>query len=427
MKQCILVMFVNSLMSSDYFTLKEFDNFKYIISKGAVVRKVLNQYPNLKAPASTSILTGEFPYRHGIFFDNFDICVRRYREKEYEDIRVPTILDLFKENGNNVSVISWPIMGNSNFKYNFMNIKSTKFHDIVRGILKGSSFYMLKNILKYSNILKVNMQPENDNFSSILAMELLEKRKSNVIFLNFNHLDYARRRYYENSENTIDALKSIDRRVGDFLSWCDNKNILKDLTMFVVSNGGVYDCKNSININYAFLKNDLLSINNRGKIKNYIAYAHCDGGSAFIYLKNPNNANDYGRVKVFLDDFVKKNSNFIKDVYETHGYESFDLNNFSFRLEGKPNCIFDGGVNKVSFVEEINLDTCFLNSKVNRSFSGYSNEYENSSGMFISYGNRVSEGIEIEKCSIVDIAPTIASFMDLRFESSGKVIKGIRK
>ena len=47
--------------------------------------------------------------------------------------------------------------------------------------------------------------------------------------------------------------------------------------------------------------------------------------------------------------------------------------------------------------------------------------------MFISYGNRVSEGIEIEKCSIVDIAPTIASFMDLRFESSGKVIKGIRK
>lgn len=426
MKKYILVICINSLMSSDYNILKEFDNFKYIISKGATVKKVLNKYPNLKAPAITSILTGEFPNRHGIYFDNSSILVRKYREKEYEDIRVPTILDLFKKNGHSVSTICLPVMGNNNLKYNFPYIKSPKFYDIVQGILKGSSIYMLKNIFRYSNVLKINMQPENDNFSSILAMELLEKKESNVIFLNLNHLDYVRRVYFDDSQKIFEALENIDKKIRDFLSWCDNKNILNYLTTFIVSNGGVYGCKNSININYAFLKNEILELNKSGKIKSYIAYAHCDGGSAFIYLKNPNNINEYGKVKVFLDEFVKNNSNFVKNVYETSEYESSDLNSFSFRLESKPGCIFDGSLNKTDFIEDISLSECFLNSKVNKSFYGYSSDYKNSNGIFIGYGDKVNQGIEIEKCNIIDIAPTIASFLDLDFKSSGRVIKGIK-
>ena len=425
MKQCILVIFVDSLMSSDYSMLKELDNFKYIISKGTIVNKVYNQYPNLKAPASASILTGELPYRHGIYFDSNDIYVRKYREKEYEDIRVPTLLDLLKKNGNKIGIISWPTMGNSGFKYNFNQINSEKLSNVCKSILKGSSFYMAKNIYKYSDIFKINMQPECDNFYSILAMELLERKSANVIFMGYDHLSYVRKRYLRDSDNTYEALKSIDKKIGDLIRWCDNKNILDNMTLCIASSGGFNDLKNVININYAFSKHDLLNFNNKQSIKNYVAYAHCAGGSAFIYLKNPNNMNEYGKVKVFLNSFLESNSQYIKGVYESYGYENSDLDNFSFRLEAQPNCIFDGGFKKESIIEEFNLNICSLNSKV-KSYCGYSNTDGDSTGVFIGYGNKVKVGNRVERCDIIDIAPTIASFMDLNFECSGKIIKGMK-
>lgn len=428
MKQYILVMFVGSLMSSDYDLLNEFDNFKYIISKGSTVKKVCNQYPNLRSPATVSLLTGEFPYNHGIYFDNFNVRVRKYRRKLYEDIRVPTLLDCFEKSGNKIGVISLPVMEQSGFKYNFSKINSVRFRDILRSISYGSTSYMIKNMFKYSDILKINIQPENDNFSSILAMELLEERKSNVVFMELDHLSYVRERYSESSkEHTFGALKSLDKKIGDLISWCDNKNILNSLTMCIVSGGGVYDHKKSININYAFLKNGFLISDKFGRIKKYTAYAHCNGGSAFVYLKNPNNISDYGRVRVFLDEFIRENSEFICGIYESHNYNSLDLNNFSFIIEGKPGCIFDGETNKKDFVEDIDVFSYPLNSKINKSFYGYSGKYENSNGMFISYGNRIRENVFIDKCSIIDIAPTIASFMDLSFKSSGKIIEGIKK
>ncbi len=39
---------------------------------------------------------------------------------------------------------------------------------------------MLRNIFKYLNVLRIGIQPEADNFSSILAMEILESK--NLIF-----------------------------------------------------------------------------------------------------------------------------------------------------------------------------------------------------------------------------------------------------
>ncbi len=418
MKQCILVIFVNSLMSSDYEIIKELYNFKYIISQGSLVKKVNNEYPNLRNPVSTTILTGELPYKHGISLNNFDIKVRRYRKKEYDDIVSKTLLDLFHKNKNEVSTIFWPNMGYSRFKYNFSDISD--INDIFNGIIKGSSFYMMKNIIDYSKIIKLDMQPDLDNFSSILAMELLESKKSNVIFLTFNHLNYTRLRYGFNRDKDLEALISIDKKLGDILSWCDNKGILPKLTLSIVSGGGPYESKWIININYILLKNSFININKKGKITNYIAYVHCEGGSAFVYLKNINNINDYGKVKVFLEDFVNKYSDYIECLHETLDYEKFDLNNFCFILEGKPNCIFDGGFNKSDFIEKVS-HYIHTSSKVNRCFYGY----HKPDSIFINYGYKVKSGVKVDRCNLTDIAPTLSAFMGLEFPCSGNIIKDI--
>ncbi len=67
----------------------------------------------------------------------------------------------------------------------------------------------------------------------------------------------------------------------------------------------------------------------------------------------------------------------------------------------------------------------YINEKINKSFYGYSNDYENSQGMFINYGYKIRQGIELSECNLVDIAPTIASFMGLDFRSSGRIIRDI--
>ena len=67
---CISSRQASSLDSIDI--IKEFDNFNYIISKGSVVRKVKNHYPNFKNPVNTTILTGEPPEKHGIYFNNYN-------------------------------------------------------------------------------------------------------------------------------------------------------------------------------------------------------------------------------------------------------------------------------------------------------------------------------------------------------------------
>ena len=422
MKQCVLVIFIDSLMSTDFEILNELDNFKCIVSKGFSVKEVINSYPNLSSSVSTSILTGKLPYYHGIYFNDFDnVCVRRYRNKEYEDIKAPTILDVFKDNGYDVGLLSWPVTGYSGFKYNFSDIRSLKFRGLIRSILKGSPFYMLKNIHKYIAVLKIGIQPESDNFYSILSMELLENRKSNAIFMSLGNLGYVRRRYSLGSDKSFEALKNIDNKVGDIINWCDNKGIIQDLSMFIVSNGGSKMCEYSININYALFKGGFINLNKNKHIGNYIAYAHCDGGSAFIYLKRSCSNNDYGRVKVFLEDFVKQNSKFVKFVEETYDYKNFDLDSFSFRLESKINCVFDSSLDKDEVIDKVDLSLYSASSNINKFFHGYSGEKE-SNGVFIGYGNNIKEGICIDSCDIVDIAPTIVSSAGLNFNSSGKVI-----
>jgi predicted AlkP superfamily pyrophosphatase or phosphodiesterase len=112
-KKHLIVLSVDALNKHDFDYINQLPNFKDFIENGAYVREVDSVYPSLTYTAHTSIITGTYPDKHGIFTN--EIATPSVATKQpwfwfEKDIQVPTLFDYARKANLVTANVLWPVM-----------------------------------------------------------------------------------------------------------------------------------------------------------------------------------------------------------------------------------------------------------------------------------------------------------------------------
>ena len=79
--------------------------------EGALAERVRGVFPTVTYPSHTTIVTGELPAKHGIYFNTPFVPEGQTGRWYWEEhaIQVPTLWDAVREHGGHTAAVSWPV------------------------------------------------------------------------------------------------------------------------------------------------------------------------------------------------------------------------------------------------------------------------------------------------------------------------------
>jgi predicted AlkP superfamily pyrophosphatase or phosphodiesterase len=421
----LIVISFDAMSSSDYEHLSNLPNFNFIKENGAYAKKVYSVYPSLTYPAHTTIVTGKYPDKHGIINNTLlqpgSSSPDWYWHRKH--IKCDTIFDKAIAANMSTAALLWPVTANSKIKYNMPEIFPNRFWDnqIFLSLRSGSPLYLIDINNKFGKLRNGLKQPELDDFVLAASTYTIKKYKPNLMMIHFTDLDTQRHDYGYSSKEALNALNRHDRRLGAILEALKDEGILEASTIIALGDHSALDVNKVIDINVLFIKHNLITLNKKGKIKEWKAYLKSCDGSAYVYLKDKQDKTTERLVYQIL-----KSVKAIEKIYNSEDAKKIGADSgCTFMLEASLGYYFDEAFTE-PLIKDINLMSASSKDSFYKATHGYSPYKPDYTTMFMAYGNGIRPTSVIESMSLVDEAPTFAKLLNLDFEASdGKILTEI--
>lgn len=428
-KHLIIISF-DAVTSNDYEVLMGLSNFSHCMMEGAFIKKVNTVYPSLTYPAHTTIITGNYPKKHGII-NNTLIQPGKDSPDWYwnrRHIKCKTLYDLAKENNLTVASLLWPVTAKAKIKYNMPEIfPNRKFENqVMVSLFNGSPYYQIELNSKFGKIRNGLKQPELDNFILASAIYTLKTYKPNLTLIHFTDVDSMRHQYGTDSKEAMKALLRHDARLGELLNALKECGMYKDSNIVLLGDHGFLDGNNMICLNSLFRENNLITIDNKDKIIDYKAYMKSCDGSAYIYLKDNNDKDTLKVLQKLLYPLKEKPCYGIEEILT--GKEAGKLgadDNCAFMLEASKGFYFVED-HHGDLIKKVDDKDVGVKKHHTRGTHGYSPKKQSLETFFIAVGKNIKKGAIVDSINLVDEGPTLAKLLGLTMKNvDGKVIKSI--
>ncbi|MFR1710214.1 MAG: ectonucleotide pyrophosphatase/phosphodiesterase [Clostridium sp.] len=421
----LVVISIDGLKAADFDIINNLPNFSRCIQRGTVVRNVKSIYPSLTYPAHTTIVTGKYPKNHGVVNNKLlepkKITPDWFWFRKY--VNGPTLYDVAKEKGLSVASIFWPVTGKASIKYNIPEIFSNNKYisQEMSSLMGGSLLYQLGLNRKFRHMLDGFKEPNLDNFATTCAVETIKKYKPNLLLLHLLDLDSQRHGYGTDSKEAIDALHRHDIRLSKIISALEEANIYENSSIVILGDHGFQDFNKIISLNTLFKNQDLISVDEKNKIKSWRVYAKSCDGSAYIYLKDDFNKALSSKIYSVLNSLSLDSNKGIQTIYKNEDIISLGGDpKATFMIEAKKGFIFTD-----KFTDNIITSTNPKEGKSNGNH-GYHPDNPNIHTLFIGCGDEFKQNFFIDKMNLVDIAPTLSKVLGIKFpKCDGQVIDSI--
>ncbi|AAK78457.1 putative AlkP superfamily pyrophosphatase or phosphodiesterase [Clostridium acetobutylicum] len=421
----LIVISIDALNAKDFDFIKELPNFSNIINNGSYVREVTGVYPSVTYPSHTSIITGTYPEKHGIFNnEKMQIGVKTqewYWQKKY--IKVPTLVDIALEHGMKVGNVFWPVMGGAKIHYNCPEVWSVKpyTNQVIASLVNGTPLFLLKLILKFGTTLKGAEQPNLDDFLCKSVCYMVENKKPNLTLLHLNEIDHARHKFGFASEDVYEGLKREDRRLGEIIEASKRAGIYDETAFIVLGDHGFSDVDYKICINTAFVKKGLIHLDRKGKIVNCKVYANYCDGSNQIKVMDPQNIDEVSKLLFDMKDSGRYG---IKEIYTKEEAAKKNIRgDFDFMLEAEDGYYFDNGWNEKDVIVKIKKSRSRAHEEgYFAATHGYDPLKEGYRTFFAAFGCGIKKGVTIENANLVDEGPTMAAILGLEMKNVDGIV-----
>jgi predicted AlkP superfamily pyrophosphatase or phosphodiesterase len=316
-------------------------NLRRFMKEGAYAEGVTGVVPTVTYPSHTTLVTGVWPVKHGIWANTtFDPQQKNYQGWYWyaEDIRVPTLWDAAAAAGRRTASLQWPATVGANITWNIPEIWRAGTPDDAKLLRAVSTRGLLDEAAAEIGPYRggIDASIEADEIRGKYAVWILEKKQPGVMTLHLIALDHVEHETGPFSEEAVATLEKLDAVVGKVREAAE-RVASRRVVVAVVSDHGFAQYDQQTNLFTAFREANLFTANEKGAITDWLAMPWETGGSAAIVLKNPQDEAVVKQVRDLLTKLAGDRANGIDrvlDAEELHKRGGYP--NASFFVSLKP-------------------------------------------------------------------------------------------
>jgi predicted AlkP superfamily pyrophosphatase or phosphodiesterase len=422
MAKYLIVISYDAFSEDQWEMASRLPNLSKLIKSGAHSNQLKSVYPTLTYVVHTTIATGVYPDKHGIHHNNpFQPFVKEKEQSWFwfrNAIKVPTIYDAAREHNLSTSGILWPVSGKSSIQYNIPEIRAINNENQALKVLKsGSPLYCIEMELKYGRLRKGIEQPYLDDFTTKCAIETIKRKKPNLLMMHLIDLDDAKHVYGTDSDEVMQVITRMDKRLGDIMQAVDDAGIKEDTIFLVLGDHGQFNVRYKVHLNNLLQEKGLIYEDN-GEMK-WRAYFQCGGGAAYLHIKEGDEEAERLALAV-IQEYMNDDASGIEEMYTREQLNQLHVGpSAKYMLEARRGYCFDESMDEPTIVD--------LNKQgIKYATHGYSPNKEDYRCNLVISGNKVKSDFPIGDLEMVDIAPTMAKILGIDFKPcDGRVLDEI--
>ena len=295
-------------------------NLRRFLKEGTYAEGVEGVVPTVTYPSHTTLVTGVWPAKHGIFANTtFDPLQKNYQGWYWyaEDIRVPTLWDAAAKAGRTTASLQWPVTVGAHITWDIPEFWRANTEDdakLERSVsTPGLLAEMQRELGPYSG--GIDSSVEADQTRGRYAQWILEKKRPGLLLLHLIALDHIEHETGPFSAEAVAVLEGLDGVIGNVRETAERLAPGRAYVA-VVSDHGFARTEAQLNLFPAFRDAKLFAVDDKGKITDWKAMPWVTGGSAAIMLKEPGDAATLAQVRDLLAKLAGDPVNGIDRVLE---------------------------------------------------------------------------------------------------------------
>jgi predicted AlkP superfamily pyrophosphatase or phosphodiesterase len=293
----LLVMISVDGMRPDYITEADahgakVPNLRRLMKEGAYADGVQGVLPTVTYPSHTTLVTGVWPAKHGIYSNSTFDPLQKNADGWYwynEDLRAPTLWDAAAKAGRKTASVQWPVTVGASIDWLIPEIWRAGTPEDGKLLRALCTPGLLAEITQELGAYRggFDSTPEADALRGKYAEWILQKKHPGILTLHLLGLDHEEHDSGPFSPQSIAVLEQLDAVIGSLRAVAE-KVAPGRAYIAVVSDHGFAKVDSQLNLFAAFLEAKLFTVNEKGKIADWKAMPWETGGSAAIVLKDPN-------------------------------------------------------------------------------------------------------------------------------------------
>lgn len=404
--------------------------FKRLMGQGSVVKTLRSIYPTVTYAVHTSMITGCYPDRTGVYNnENDELCVKSSDWNWFRPSnKCKTLLDAAKEKGLTTANVFWPVTGSDNsIDYNIAEYwTQTKEETIFDAFRRaGSSERVIDEIIRPCShylIGKERRHPYADDFVFACGEAMIKKYKPDIIVMHPAGIDGLRHSTGVYSDRVNDMLDHTALWTQRIIEAVEEIGEAENTNFIITSDHGQIDVSRWAMPNVELRRRGFIRTDANDVITDYDAFIKGVGCCALVYLKDESDKKAYkavydslkemrdsglyGFTEVFTREEIAAKEHLsgpFSFVLETDGYTSFGSEWTGSIIHQRDITDYRGGAASHGYLPD-----------------------KGAQPTLIACGPSFKKGVTVDRRPIVDLAPTIAKAMGVDLaDADGKPIDEI--
>jgi predicted AlkP superfamily pyrophosphatase or phosphodiesterase len=396
-------------------------NLRQMMRQGAYAKEVRGVFPTVTYPSHTTIITGAYPGKHGIYYNSpFEpegSSGRWYWETSL--IRVPTLWDAVHKAGLTSAAILWPVTVGGPIDFNVPEIwKADKTMAKVDPMKENTTPTGLWDDIVTNATGKINQIDLNGDYMGLdenisrMAAYIIKTYKPSFTAIHLACVDEAEHVEGREGASVHRAVVADDYNIGRIMEALTLAGIRDSTTIIITGDHGFADIYCALFPN-VWLKS--AGIPTSGK--EWKARFQATGGSAFLYVRDINDLETIAKVRKIFTDLPANQKKLFRIIDNKELCQLGADSSVYLALSPREGIAMGGNDNGEP-----------LRKWPQKGAHGFLPDYKDLKTGFVAFGNGINQGIVIEQMDLTDIAPIIAKLLGLDFKApDGILYPGIIK
>jgi len=387
-------------------------NLRRMMKEGTYAEGVQGVVPTVTYPSHTTLVTGVWPAKHGIYANTLFDPLDKGKQAWYwyaEDLKAPTIWDAAREAGRTTASVQWPVTAGAKITWDIPEVWRAGDENDLKLIHAVSTPGLLEEVRKDLGEYRggIDAAVEADEVRARYAEWILVKKQPSLLLLHLLALDHIEHETGPFSPEAIAILERLDAAIGKLRATAE-RAYLGRVIFAVASDHGFVKAEKQVNFGPAFVQAGLISLDAKEKVKAWKAFPWATGGSAAIVLKDPKDTAVTQQVRELLKKLASDPANGIDRVLEADDLHA---------RGGYPTASFFVGL-KPGWKNGYALTGPIVQSVKMSGTHGALNDLPELRSSFFVVGPGVPAGKKFELIDMRDIAPTLAHLVGLEMPSA---------